>query len=108
MTEYGVVANVVQAGTKNLRPGAKAWIVGGWGGGGWEKVVVFATSRSGRLITQWVATKHLTAPRVAWVPGHVREKGRGESCTDSFFETKDEDERLCDTIAHHATQEGEV
>lgn len=70
MTErYGIVANVCET-DSCLRMGAKVWVVGGWSGGGFERVVVRGKSRGGRTIEKYLPIARLNNFRAAWVPEH--------------------------------------
>jgi hypothetical protein len=47
--------------------GAKAYVIGGWGGGAWERLRVLARSRGGRWIRIWEDYRHLTNFRLTTV-----------------------------------------
>jgi hypothetical protein len=42
-----------------VRQGARAYVIGGWGGA-WERLRVLARSRSGRWVRLWEDYRHLT------------------------------------------------
>lgn len=69
--EYGVTANVIET-DRLLRKGAKVWLIGGWNGGGFERVEVRGASRSGRPIEKMVPIARLGNFRVGWLPEHLR------------------------------------
>lgn len=71
--EYGIVANVTET-DKVLRKGAKVWIVGGWSGGGFERVTVRGAARNGRQIEKYAPITRFTNFRAAWMPDHLREQ----------------------------------
>lgn len=70
--EYGIVANVVET-DRVLRTGAKVWLLGGWNGGGFERVRVRGASRSGRPIEKISPIVRFDNFRVAWMPEHLRD-----------------------------------
>lgn len=69
MTEYGIVANVIES-DKVFRVGDKCWLAGGTGGEGWSRFVWIANK--GRMIERWVPTHRFDNFRAAWVPEHLR------------------------------------
>ena len=71
--EYGIVANVVET-DRLLRKGAKVWLLGGWSGGGFERVTIRGASRSGRQIEKYAPITRFENFRVAWMPEHLRDK----------------------------------
>ena len=70
--EYGISANVFGP-DKVLRTGAKVRIIGGWSGGGFERVRVIGAARNGRQVTKWAPLARLTNFRSQWVTEAQRE-----------------------------------
>jgi hypothetical protein len=52
-TEFKAITCNYRIATKTNSLGAKAYVTGGWGGGGWERIRVVSRSRGGRWIEKW-------------------------------------------------------
>lgn len=70
--DFGIVANV-KGDDRQLRHGAKVWLVDGTGGEGWYRFVVRGLSKHGKTIEKWVPTHKLENFRAKWIPEHLRE-----------------------------------
>jgi hypothetical protein len=64
--EYGIVANSMEA-DRAFRLGAKAWLVGGTGGEGWNRFEWVAMTRGGRRVRKWAPTVRFGNFRAAWI-----------------------------------------
>lgn len=65
--EFGIVANAMEP-DRIFRSGAKAWIVTGSGGEGWDRFQWTAMSRGGRYVTKWAPIARFHNFRAAWIP----------------------------------------
>ncbi|HLY90850.1 MAG TPA: hypothetical protein VKQ27_17845 [Acetobacteraceae bacterium] len=71
--EFGIVANVIET-DHFLRTGAKVWVIHGWSGGGYERLVVRGLTRGSSHAQKWVPIGRLSNFRAAWMPDKVRGK----------------------------------
>jgi hypothetical protein len=99
--EFGIVANVVET-DRLLRKGAKVWLLGGWSGGGFERVTVRGASRSGRPIEKYMAIVKLENFRPAWMPEHLRDKAT------YFLGTRDQMEQRIEGLVERVATEREA
>jgi len=75
-TEFGIVANIAETDSA-LRLGAKAWVLSGWAGGGYERLQVTAITRGGRYVEKWIPITRLSNFRAAWIPMEMRPRFGG-------------------------------
>ena len=71
MSEYGIVANVIEADSA-FRKSAKAWLANWYSGG--DRLTWIAHSRGGRVIAKVAPIHRFSNFRCAWIPDHLRSK----------------------------------
>jgi len=98
VNEYGIIANVVET-DRLLRKGAKVWVLGGWSGGGFERVQVRGAARGGRQIEKYAPIARFDNFRSAWLPEHLRDKAT------FFLGYKDDMESRAQLLQRLATEE---
>jgi hypothetical protein len=67
MTEFKTIVCNYAVARPATSKGAKAYLIGGWSDGAWERLRVLARSRSGRWIEIWEDYRHLTNFRLTMV-----------------------------------------
>ena len=100
--EFGIAANVAET-DKALRRGARVWIIRGWSGGGYERVVVRGLARGGLPIEKWVPITRLEKFRAAWLPEHLRQGDPAKAV--SLRGDKDDMDEMAQKLDGVATRE---
>lgn len=98
MSEYGIVANIAET-DKFARTGSKAYLVGGTGGEGRERMQWLVRTRNGSLAIKWLPTGRLSNFRPAWIPDHVQEAAGGSLYISG---TKEEMQKAADELRGEA------
>jgi hypothetical protein len=104
---YGPGGEDVRSGLKKLRPNSKVYVIGGYGGMGWERITVVGRLRyNNKYIVIDIASKYLRNHRVKLIysPTVIRAVERESNRGGAASEDREKVESFLDTIVSYAGQ----